>query len=178
MSMPPRPSSPTDRRLAVSVVPQGVRTMVALAGRVDETAGALSAVAQIPTREVVIDLGGITFINSLGVREWVRALRALLGRRAEVTLTHVSAVLVPQMNMVREMSAGARIASFEAPYSCNKCGLEGPMMIDVTVHGDLLRAMSAPKLPCPECKAQMVCDEIPGQYFLFLELDQTASRLG
>ncbi len=176
--LPPRSStSPPDRRLAVSVVPQGPRTLVALAGRVDESSG-LSAVAQIPTREVVIDLGGITFINSLGVREWVRALRSLLGRRAEVTLTHVAAALVPQMNMVREMSAGARIASFEAPYSCEKCGHEGPMMIDVGVHGDLLRAMSAPKLPCPECKATMVCDEIPGQYFLFLELDQAASRVG
>lgn len=175
MSMTPRPPSiPADRRLAVSVIAQGPRTLVALAGRLDEQAVGLSTVAQISTREVVINLGGITFINSLGVREWVRALRTLLARHADVTLAQVSAVLVPQMNMVREMSAGTKISSFEAPYSCPKCGHEGPMLIEVGAHGDLLRRTAAPALPCPECKGTMSCDEIPAHYFMFLELDQAA----
>jgi predicted RNA-binding Zn-ribbon protein involved in translation (DUF1610 family) len=138
-------------------------TRLVLTGRIDETASGLTALAvQLPAGEVSIDTAGVTFVNSVGMREWMRLVRALRERGA-VRFIGVADVLITQMNMVPEFK-GSAIASFHAQYVCPSCGAEATPLIDVAIHGDALRQMTAPRLPCPECGAAMDLGDFPERY--------------
>jgi len=134
-----------------------------LTGRIDDSAGALGdVVAHLPAGAVTVDTSGVTFINSVGMREWMRVIRALR-ERGTVTFERVADVLITQMNLIPEFK-GVEIASFHAQYVCPSCGNEATPVIDVAVHGAQLRKMFAPKLPCPECGTAMDLGDFPERY--------------
>lgn len=146
-------------RLAVDIAPG----RVTLAGRIDDAA-TLGPIAQrVAPGPLVIDTGGVTFVNSVGVREWIRLLRALRERGVEVVHERVADVLMTQMNLIRDL-AGERIASFHAQYVCPACGGESAPLVDVATHLDALRRLEAPRLPCPECGAAMELGDFPEKY--------------
>jgi predicted Zn-ribbon and HTH transcriptional regulator len=117
----------------------------------------------------VIDLEKVSFINSIGVREWIRLLRQLADKKVQVTLRRCSEAMVYQLNMIIDTSTNAQVDSFYAPYACNKCGYEGSMCIEMGPNLDRLRRMEAPELTCPECRSAMQLSEIPQRYLLFVE---------
>jgi len=140
-----------------------IGSRLVLAGRIDDAAGALAElVGQLPAGAVSIDTSGVTFINSIGMREWMRLVRALR-ERGRVTFERVADVLITQMNLIPEFK-GVDIASFHAQYVCPSCGYEATPLIEVAVHGDQLRKMIAPKLPCPECGTAMDLADFPERY--------------
>ena len=136
---------------------------VALTGRIDDSTSFEQLTAQLPVGGVTIDTSGITFVNSIGMREWMRLVRALR-ERGPVTLERVADVLMTQMNMIPEFATSATITSFFAQYACPSCGFEAAMLVDAVEHADSLRAMKAPKLPCEECGAAMVLGDYPERY--------------
>lgn len=117
---------------------------------------------------VIIDISGVTFINSVGVREWVTLLDKLAAKGARVTLRNVSEPMVRQMTMVIEARGEANVDSFYAPYVCNKCGNESALLVDVNQHAAVLKKMNAPKLECPACGGEAELDEFPNRYLSFL----------
>lgn len=119
--------------------------------------------------QVALDLGGITFVNSMGVREWIRFLRTLRDTGAEVILRDCSEAIVYQMNMIPETRVGAHIDSFHAPYDCPGCGHEASMRIVVSEHADGLRRGKPPSFDCSECGDAMEFAELTDRYLLFLE---------
>lgn len=137
---------------------------IALAGRLDEASPLSALASQIPPGDIAIETGGVTFVNSVGMREWLRFVRALRDRGA-VTLERVADVLMTQLNMIPEL-AGVRIASFHAQYECPSCGAESAPLIDAVVHVEALRAMTPPRLPCAECRAPMELADYPERYLL------------
>lgn len=139
----------------------GARVM--LAGRIDDSAIALGELlAHVPAGDVVLDTSAVTFVNSVGMREWMRLVRAFR-ERGKVTFEGVSDVLMTQMNLIPEFT-GIAIASFHAQYVCSACGNEATPLIDVATHGAELRAMRAPKMPCPECGAATDLADFPERY--------------
>ncbi len=146
-------------RLEVTIV--GAR--VTLSGRIDDASPLGELAAQIPTGDVVVDTSDVTFVNSIGMREWVRLLRVLRDR-GTVTLERVADVLITQMNMIPELGGSVKIASFHAQYLCPGCGGEGTPLVDAVANLDALRQLKAPKLPCPECAAQMELADFPERY--------------
>ena len=116
----------------------------------------------------VIDLGGVTFINSVGVREWITLLDELAKRGKAVTLRNVSEPMVRQMTMVVEARGEATVESFYAPYSCTACGDERTLLIKVADHQDALTSLAPPTLPCGACGADAEFDEFPARYLAFL----------
>lgn len=136
---------------------------VVLAGRIDDSATALGdLISQVPVGDVVLDTSGVTFINSIGMREWMRLVRAFR-ERGRVTFERVADVLITQMNLIPEFK-GVDVASFHAQYLCPACGNEATPLIDVATHGAELRAMRAPKMPCPECGAATDLADFPERY--------------
>jgi hypothetical protein len=134
-----------------------------LAGRIDDSAGGLAELlGHLPAGDVTIDTSGVTFINSVGMREWMRVIRALR-ERGTVTLEHVADVLMTQMNLIPEFQ-GVVIASFHAHYVCPACGNEAAPVVEVAVHAAQLRKMIAPNLPCPECASAMDLGDFPERY--------------
>jgi hypothetical protein len=133
-----------------------------LAGRIDETSPLGALAEQLPVGDVAIDAAGITFVNSIGMREWVRLIRALRERGA-LTLEAVSDVLMVQMNLLAEFR-GVAISAFHAGYLCPACGCEASPRVDAIAHAALLARMQAPALPCPECGAAMELADFPERY--------------
>jgi len=136
---------------------------VVLAGRIDDSAIALGdLLSHVPVGDVVFDTSGVLFINSIGMREWMRLVRAFR-ERGRVTFERVADVLITQMNLIPEFK-GVDVASFHAQYLCPACGNEATPLIDAATHGAELRAMRAPKMPCPECGAATDLADFPERY--------------
>jgi hypothetical protein len=134
-----------------------------LAGRLDDAAQLGEIATRLPMGDVVIDTAGVTFVNSIGMREWVRLIRVLRGR-GTVTLDAVADVLMVQMNMLSEFRGSVQIVSFHAGYACPACGREATLLVDALRHAIAMRAMVSPRLPCPECGAAMELADFPERY--------------
>jgi predicted RNA-binding Zn-ribbon protein involved in translation (DUF1610 family) len=134
---------------------------VTLAGRIDDSASLADLPGKLPAGEVVIDTEGVTFVNSVGMREWIRLVRALKGR---VRLERVADVLMTQMNLIAELAGAVTISSFHAQYVCPACGHEGTPLVDA---GTGLAQM--PALPCPECGSAMELADFPERYLVIFK---------
>ena len=147
-------------RLDVRIDMAGSR--VVLVGRIDDSCQLSEIAPQLPAGTITIDTEGVTFVNSVDMREWVRLLRALR-ERGSVVLERVADVLMTPMNLLTEL-AGIPIHSFHAQYACNACGAESAPLVDAVVHRAELVRMQAPKLPCPECGTRMELADFPERY--------------
>ena len=139
-----------------------------LAGSIDETAGLMQLLTHAQGKQLVLDLGGITFINSLGVRDWIRMQAAASQQGLKVELRRVAEVIIHQLNMIIATRGTARVTSFFAPYACDGCGREESLLIDAVAHAAQLQQLQPPAMKCPECGAQMAFNDFPERYFSFL----------
>lgn len=137
---------------------------VTMVGRIDDTSPLGELWMQLPATDLTIDTSGVTFVNSVGMREWIRLLRSLIGGGTRsVTLERIADVLIAQMNLMPKL-AGVRIASFHAQYACNKCGAEAAPVVDAIAHAAGLAKLQAPPLPCIECGSPMELADFPERY--------------
>ncbi len=146
-------------RLVVSI--DGTR--VVLAGRIDDSAQLAALADRLPRGEVTIDTDGVVFVNSVGMREWLRLVRVLRAR-GPVVLERVADVLMTQLNLIPDAAQGVRVASFHAPYTCPACGGEHEPVVDAVAHAEELRRLVAPRLPCPECGSAMELGDFSERY--------------
>ena len=147
-------------RLDVQLAPP----RVVFAGRIDDSVALGELVPQVPPGDVVLDTGAVTFVNSIGMREWMRFVRALRERGSLVTLERVADVLMTQINLIPELARNVTVASFHAQYLCSRCGGETAPLVDAIAHASDLRELRAPKLPCPECDGTRELADFPERY--------------
>lgn len=140
--------------------PYGSR--IALEGAIDDQAK-LGPIVELANkqRQLVLDLGGIKFINSIGVREWIRFLAAAQKATVTVALHRVPACIVHQLNLV-PATRGAAIQSFMVPYLCGECDFECDFELTPA------EAKSTPIKTCPDCKREMAFRDPPQIYLGFL----------
>jgi hypothetical protein len=139
-----------------------------LAGPIDETAGLHALLDRAESGRLVLDLGGITFINSLGVRDWIRMQAAATQQRIEIELRRVAEVIIHQLNIIIATRGTATVTSFYAPYACDACGREETVLVDAVTNASQLQALQPPAVTCPECGAKMEFNDFPERYFSFL----------
>ena len=139
-----------------------------LAGSIDETAALHELPARARNGQLVLDLAGITFINSLGVRDWIRLLAAAQQAGLAVELRRVSEPLVHQLNMIIAARGAAQVTSFYAPYACDACGREESLLLDAIAQRERLLRLEPPPMACPECAAPLAFNDFPERYFSFL----------
>lgn len=147
-------------RLEVEI--DAARARLVLVGRIDDGCQLADLATQLQPGAVTIDTDGVTFVNSIGMREWIRLLRALR-ERGTVRLVRVADVLITQMNLLPQL-AGVHVDSFHAQYACNKCGAESAPLVDAVANRADLVKMRAPQLPCPECRTPMELADFPERY--------------
>ena len=150
----------------LTVTPQGDALM--LAGSIDETADLMGLLGQARGGRLALDLGGVTFINSLGVRDWIRMQGEATRARVAIELRRVSEPIIHQLNMIIATRGTARVTSFFAPYACDACGREESLLVDAVANAAGLAQLVPPQMPCPECGAQMAFNDFPERYFSFL----------
>ena len=139
-----------------------------LAGRIDERAHIADLSGTIDEQTLAIDLAGVTYINSLGVRDWVNFLRALAKRDVQLTLERCAEVMVLQMNMIVDARGTARVVSFHAPFACDACGWEGAKLVVTEEVQPAVSAGRSPETECPDCKQSARFADFVDRYFLFL----------
>lgn len=138
-------------------------------GPIDETARLPELLDRATGGRLVLDLAGVTFINSLGVRDWIRMQTAAQRSGITIELRRVAEPVIHQLNMIIA-TRGPRVSSFFAPYACDRCGREESMLIDAIAHARGLATLTAPAMTCAECGAQMAFNDFPERYFSFLSV--------
>ena len=141
---------------------------IVLAGAIDEAARLGELLGLASGGRLTLDLAGITFINSLGVRDWIHLQTAALRAGITLELRRVSEPLVHQLSMIIATRAASKVTSFFAPYACDSCGREDSLLIDAVAHAARLVHHEAPAMVCPECGGAMAFNDFPERYFSFL----------
>src|SRR5215216_3129826 len=113
---------------------QAMGDQLVLTGAIDETAGLLELLGKAQQGRLVLDLAGITFINSLGVRDWIRMQAAATQAGIQIEIRRAAEVIIHQLNMIIATRGTARVASFYAPYACDACGREESLLVDAFAH--------------------------------------------
>ncbi len=155
-----------ETRGRMTIQPQGDALLIG--GAIDEAAALHEMVGRSPGGRLVLDLAAVTFINSLGVRDWIRMQAAAQQAGLAVELRRVAEPLVHQLNMIIATRGNAHVTSFYAPYACDACGREESLLIDAVAHADQLGRLEPPAMTCPECGAPMAFNDFPERYFSFL----------
>jgi len=137
-------------------------TQVTLSGVVDETAD-FAPLAEL-TGAVEIHCGDVRRLNSMGVRLWSDAMRALT-QHADVAFVACSRAVVHQISMIGGFLGKGRVASFHAPMRCEVCDYEADHFIDADAY---VASGRMPPLACPNGHGPMVLDEIEDIYLQFL----------
>jgi eukaryotic-like serine/threonine-protein kinase len=150
----------------MTVVESGEQLL--LAGTIDETARLGDLIPRARNGRLILDLAGITFINSIGVREWCLMQKAATTAKLALELRRVAEPLVHQLNIVPAARGASIVTSFFAPYECDECDREFEILLDVRKHGQDFARMQAPKQQCPECDAELVFGHPPELYFTFM----------
>jgi anti-anti-sigma regulatory factor len=141
---------------------------ILLDGAIDERAQLVELVGEARDGRLVLDSAGVTFINSLGLRAWIRVLDEAAAAGVRVELRRVAEPIVHQLNLVVAARGTATVTSFYVPYVCEHCDTEKHVLLDVAEHGrDLARGV-VPAHACPSCRRAMTVVHPPDLYFAFV----------
>jgi hypothetical protein len=108
-----------------------------------------------------MDLGGVTRINSCGVREWINFIERL--KPGRLVFERCSVPFVNQLNLISNFSGGARIASVYTPYFCDTCDEERTHLVNLEQGVNQIEETRS----CPVCSQPMVFDDLPDQFLSF-----------
>lgn len=126
--------------------------------------------------DIRINLGKATFINSIGVKNWIEWI-GRAPKNARFTLEECPYVIVHQTNIVHGfLPANGKITSFLAPYLCDNCSYEQIIKLSEGTHYTYGTDVTDPTLntpkgiACPKCKGTMEPDFLEQNTFKFLKL--------
>ena len=151
---------------------------VKLSGVIDEGTDFAELVDNL-VEELWIDFGGVTRINSCGVREWTRVMHSITNR---IHFINCTSAIVDQLSMIPEfIGQNCIVDSFEAHYVCDECGHEETYILEVgkDIKPGLDEYEEGPERSCPQCKAIMEFDHNPEVYLDFLtDIDEDVEEAG
>lgn len=140
---------------------------VKLAGHIDEDA-TFNGLELNGAQKVVLELDGVTAINSCGIREWIKWIRTA-PTGAAIVYKKCPKVIVDQINMVAGfLPDNGKVESFYVPYYSDESGNEKMVLFQ---EGKEFKGGEV--FPPPEVKdeagSQMEMDVIEAKYFKFLK---------
>jgi anti-anti-sigma regulatory factor len=142
--------------------------VVYLEGIIDENARLDDVLGRARNNRLILDLAGIRFINSIGVREWIRMQQAASKIQLALELRRVAVPVVHQLNIVPATRGVSMVSSFFAPYECVDCDEEHDVLIEMRSHGVAIAKKQAPRAACPNCGEQLALSTPAELYFSFL----------
>jgi len=113
-------------------------------------------------RTILVDLGGVSRINSCGVREWLNFVTALQARGRKLILERCAPVIVTQLNTIYNFTGGGQVRSVLGPYYCPACDREESHLIDLTSSRHVPSAIK-----CPKCGGEMEFEDLREDYLGF-----------
>ena len=123
-------------------------------------------------KELVIDLAGIGYMNSGGVKNWMSWIAAVNNafRGTAITFVNLPSVSARQAAQIKDfLPNGANIQSFIVPYYCNSCMINAKVLYKKGVNWDSswepeekIRKITYTK--CPTCGTMIEIDAVPEHY--------------
>lgn len=148
---------------------------VVMRGRLTEDADLATLAQRLEPGIVVMDLAGVTRINSYGVREWMSFARAI-PTGVTLLLERCPVAFVNQLNTIANFAGPAVVRSVFVPYVCSQCGQPAQHAVALEALGDgSMSAVEALKRPgtapgsCEACGAALEPDVSPDLYFRFMK---------
>jgi anti-anti-sigma regulatory factor len=129
---------------------------VTVAGKIDEKFDGQQIIDAAKKHKVVMHLGGVRSISSLGLRAFESFVASLL--TGELILIHLSPAIANQLTMIPNLCQGAKIESAKLPFVCPACGAEKPHSVPWRPDGHVTNA------PDCACGSKMELDGLPEQY--------------
>lgn len=138
--------------------PRGEATWLRLRGAITERADFGALLGELGPGPVVVDLAGVTRVNSIGVRHWVDFVGRLCeGRRVE--LEECSPAFVEQLMLIERMQGDAEVRSIRLPFLCDDCDHGHELTLPLTGQTEI--PLTA---PCPRCRVPSELDDLPERY--------------
>lgn len=148
--------------------PEGARLMIEVKGNVDEDAN-FQPVDLGAFTSVVLDLAGVTAINSVGIREWIKWVKAIPSS-VQIGVRNCPKIIVDQINMVAGfLPPATKIESFFVPYYADANGSEKMVLF---VNGKEFKDDGTIEYPAEvkdDSGEVMEMDVIEAKYFKFLK---------
>lgn len=152
---------------SITKKPEASQLVLDLKGSIDEDASfAPPDLGSFMT--VVFDLAGVTAINSVGIREWIKWMKTFPSS-IKLKVRHCPKIIVDQINMVAGfLPAGTTIESFYVPYYSDASGNEKMVLFE---NGKEFGAgdVNPPAEVKDETGEVMEMDIIEAKYFKFLK---------
>jgi hypothetical protein len=153
---------------ALNQKPEGDKLTIAVTGGIDEDAN-FQPVDPGPAGAVVLDLNGVTAINSVGIREWIKWVKSF-PPAVKLSVRNCPKIIVDQINMVAGfLPAGTRIDSFYVPYYSDATGNEKMVLFQ---NGKEFKDDGSLEFPAEvkdDSGEAMEMDVIEAKYFKFLK---------
>jgi CheY-like chemotaxis protein len=138
------------------------RTRVVLRGDITEST-LLTDLAPALFGKIDFDMSQVTYMNALGVAEWVAFLARLPIRDYEFHACSVAFAL--QASLVEGVLGRGTVVSFFAPYLCQECDHQEERLLQSAA---LLASGRPPVYGCSRCDGPLVLDDFPERYTAFL----------
>jgi predicted RNA-binding Zn-ribbon protein involved in translation (DUF1610 family) len=141
---------------------KGSGLTVRLSGSIEENVNFDQLVGP-PPAQMTVNCKGITRINSVGVKSWIKYFQSLSGTK--LTFEECSTAIVEQLNLISNFSCGGTVESIFVPFSCPNCKSELVGLFKV----ESLKKVNfqIPDLKCSKCGGMAKFDDIPEEYFNF-----------
>jgi anti-anti-sigma regulatory factor len=147
---------------------EGAWTRFVLAGPVTEYAReALRRLAAEKAGQAVLDLRGVPFANSTGIRDWAYMLKEFKNGKT-VVFEHVPDEIIRTMNMILGFRQSIPIRSLFRMYCCDSCNHEFRRTMIMGRDYDTNRLPTAKKLPCESCGQEASPPDPDEDFFMFL----------
>lgn len=146
---------------------EGSKLVLEVKGNVDEDASFQPPDLGSNTT-VVLDLEGVTAINSVGIREWIKWVKTMPSSVA-LSVRRCPKIIVDQINMVAGfLPSGTTIESFYVPYYADTSGTEKMVLFE---NGKEFKGgeVFAPGEVKDDSGETMEMDVIEAKYFKFLK---------
>ena len=138
-----------------------------ISGEIDEFSDFVNIFDKFP-KEIWVDLKEVSRINSLGIRQWLEAMR---GCQSHVHLMNCSESIIDAINLVPQfLGEHGRVESFEVTFICDECSTEVHKFLDTKdiqfEDGEVQDFES--QETCLSCGGDMDLNHVAEIYFDFL----------
>jgi anti-anti-sigma regulatory factor/DNA-directed RNA polymerase subunit RPC12/RpoP len=151
--------------LNVAKEQKGSALLVRLSGSVEESVNFDQLIGP-PPPELIISSKEIPRINSVGVKAWIKYFQAAQAKGTKLTFIECSTAIAEQINLISNFTCGGTVESIYVPFACTSCKSE---LVGLFKTADLKKLnLKLPELKCSKCGGKAVFDDIPEEYFGFL----------
>lgn len=152
----------------------GTTLTVELSGYIGETSP-LFDVSLHKIEKLVIDLGKVNYINSVGIKNWILWMRKI-PKECQLVLQRVPPSVVNQVNVVAGfLPAHAILQSVMVPYYCDTCSKEDNLIYEQNKNYTLYAngqegVVTHPKeVKCGKPECTFTTDVLESKFFKFIK---------